>query len=342
MAPDTVRWGVLGTSRINRRLLAGAHDVTGAEVVAVASRDAERARAYAAERGIPASYGSYEALLADPNVDVVYISLPNALHHPWTMRALEAGKHVLSEKPYTRRPDEVEAAFDLAEARGLVLMEAFMWRHSRQTARFMELLPGIGELQAIRTSFSFRLEDATDIRLRAGLDGGSLMDVGCYCVSAARLLAGEDPDRVYGEADLTDEGVDRRFAGTLHFPSGLVATFACGFTSVHETLEAIGSRGAIRSEDPWHIQSGQILFNGEPVRVDTTSAYRLEVENLSAAVRGMQAPLLGRADARGQARTIAALYRSAATGAPVDPGAGPVAVDAGDTGTRGATPPGAS
>jgi xylose dehydrogenase (NAD/NADP) len=314
-----VRFGIIGTSRINQKLLAGAREADGAEVVAVASRDRARAIAYAAENDIPVGYGSYEDLLADPSVEAVYISLPNSLHHAWTMRALEAGKHVLCEKPYTRHPGDVEEAFDLAEARDLLLMEAFMWRHSRQTARFLELLPRIGELQAIRATFSFRLEDEGNIRLRASLDGGSLMDVGCYCVSGARLLAGEEPDRVYGESLLTDEGVDRRFAGTLHFPSGLVATIVSGFTFEHGTLEAIGSRGTLRADDPWHVQSGRIFLDDEAIPVDTTSAYRLEVANLSAAVRGAGTPLLGRADARGQARAIAALYRSAAAGVPVDP-----------------------
>ncbi len=320
MAADVVRWGILGTSRINEKVLAGAAIASGVAIQAVASRDAAKAAAYAASHAIPAAHGSYEDLLADPQVDAVYISLPNALHQPWTLRALEAGKHVLCEKPFSRHPVEVEEAFDLAESRGLVLMEAFMWRHSRQTRRFLELLPRIGELQAVRATFGFVLEDPTDIRLRADLAGGSLMDVGCYCVSAARLLAGQEPDRVYGEADTTADGVDTRFAAVLHFPSGLLATFSSGFTAEHGTLEAIGMHGALRADDPWHVRSGRIFLDDEAVPVDTTSAYALELENISAAIRGTAAPLLGRADALGQARTIEALYWSAATGQPVAPG----------------------
>lgn len=142
--------------------------------------------------------GSYEALLADPGVDAIYICLPNALHHRWTMAALAAGKHVLCEKPYTRRPDEVTEAFDAADAAGLVLMEAFMWRHTPPARRFVELLPTIGELQQIRSTFSFSLDDGADIRLSSELEGGSLMDVGTYCVNAARLLAAANPSRPLG------------------------------------------------------------------------------------------------------------------------------------------------
>jgi D-xylose 1-dehydrogenase (NADP+, D-xylono-1,5-lactone-forming) len=327
MPAAPVRWGILGASRINNKVLAGARAADGVELAAIASRDPARATAQATEFSIATVHASYEALLADPAIDAVYISLPNALHHPWTLRSLEAGKHVLCEKPYSRHPAEVDEAWDLADSRGLLLMEAFMWRHSRQTTRFLALLAGIGELQAIHASFGFRLEDPADIRLRADLAGGALMDVGCYCVSGSRLLAGQEPDRVYGEATFSPDGVDTRFAGTLHFPSGLVATFAASFTAEHMVLEASGSNGILRADDPWHVRSGEIRLDGQPVPVDTTSAYRLELENLSAAIRGQATPLLGRADATGQARTIAALYESAARGRPVlldEPGA-PVA-----------------
>src|SRR5215213_3668846 len=205
-----IRWGFLSTAKINRFVLEGAHLANAVDVVAVASRDRARADAYAREKSIPRSHGSYDALLADDGVDAVYISLPNSLHHEWTLRALAAGKHVLCEKPYTRHAAEVEEAFDLAERNGVVLSEAFMWRHNPQTARFLALLPEIGELQTIRATFGFVLNRTEDVRLRADLDGGALMDVGCYCVSGARLLAGE-PVRVHGEQVLGPSGVDLRF-----------------------------------------------------------------------------------------------------------------------------------
>src|SRR5919197_167367 len=183
-----VRWGILGTADINRKLLHGARLTDAVEVVAICSRTEERARDAAARFNIPRWHPSYDGLLTDPDVEAVYISVPNSLHHAWTMRALAAGKHVLCEKPYSRHPEEVDEAFGLAEARGLVLSEAFMWRHHPQAARLKELL------QTIRASFCFVLDDAPNIRLRPDLDGGALMDVGCYCVSGSRYAAGEEPD----------------------------------------------------------------------------------------------------------------------------------------------------
>jgi predicted dehydrogenase len=312
-----VRWGILGTGDINRKLLRGARLSDALEVVAVASRDPQRAAAFAQDHEIPRSFGTYEAMLADPDVDAVYISVPNALHHPWTMSALAAGKHVLCEKPYTRRPDEVTEAFDAADRAGLVLSEAFMWRHTRQTQRLLELLPRIGQLQTIRATFSFVLENPANIRLRSDLDGGSLMDVGCYCVSGARLVAGEEPTAVFGIQDVGPSGVDIRFSGLLRFPGGVVAEFTSAFTTDHESLEAIGTTGSIRLPDPWHNVIGQFYLNDEEIRLDPGNPYQDELENVSAAIRGEADPRLGREDALGQARAIAALYESAETGAVV-------------------------
>ncbi len=314
MSIDPVRWGILGTAAINRKLLGGAAHVDDLEILAVASRDADRAREYAAEHAIPRAYGSYEALLEDPHIEAVYISLPNLLHHRWTVSALEAGKHVLCEKPYSRRPDEVAVAFDLAERRGLVLMEAFMWRHTPQTARLLELLPEIGDLQTIRASFNFPMATDVDIRLEPALDGGALMDVGCYCVSGARLLTGEEPARVSGEAVAGPSGVDVRFAGVLRFPSGVLAELSCGFTTDHRGLEAIGTTGTLAVADPWQAVAGRVILNGRAVDTAPTDPYGAELVNVIAAIRGSAAPRLGRADAIGQARTIAALYESAAEG----------------------------
>jgi xylose dehydrogenase (NAD/NADP) len=312
-----IRWGILGTGDINRKLLRGARLSSEVEVVAVASRDGERAAAFAAEHGIPRSFDTYEAMLDDRDVDAVYIPVPNSLHHPWTMTALAAGKHVLCEKPYTRHPADVDEAFDAADRAGLVLSEAFMWRHTRQTARLLELLSRIGRLQTIRATFSFVLENPANIRLRADLDGGSLMDVGCYCVSAARLLAGEEPAAVYGTQEVGPSGVDLRFTGVMRFPGGVVAEFTSGFTSFHESLEAIGTDGALRLTDPWHNVTGRIFHDDEEILLEPGNPYQLELENVGAAIRGEADPRLGRADALGQARAIEALYESAGTRAEV-------------------------
>ncbi len=312
-----VRWGLLGTGKITRKLLAGAAGTTTAEIVAVGSRDGDRATAFAAANGIPRAHGSYEALLADPEVEAVYISLPNGLHHAWTMHALAAGKHVLCEKPYTRHPEEVGEAFDAAEAARLVLSEAFMWRHHPQVGLLRSMVAEIGQLQLIRATFSFVLEDEANVRVQADLDGGSLMDVGCYCVSGARLLAGEEPTEVIGIAALDQNGVDRRFTGILRFPNGPIAEFSSGFTSNHRGLEAVGRSGSVRATDPWNSSPATIWRDGVETVVEPADPYTLELEDMAAAIRGERPALLGRADALGQARVIDALYRSAETGAAV-------------------------
>ena len=319
----TVAWGILSTARINELVLAGARLSDRVQMLSVASRERGRAEAYAREHGIPRAYGSYEELLEDPEVQAVYISLPNALHVPWSIRALEAGKHVLCEKPLTRYPEEVAQAFDVAERKGRLLQEAFMWRHNPQTLRMAELVRGgaIGELRLIRSSFSFTADDPRDVRLLTELDGGSLMDVGCYCVSAARLLAGE-PERVCGEQVNNDSGVDVRFAATMRFPGGVMSQFDSALDlPVREELELVGDKGSLVVHDPWHALAPKLeLRRGagvEEIALEPVDSYRLELEDLSDAILGKKKPLLGRADALGQATVIETLFRSAEEGRPV-------------------------
>jgi D-xylose 1-dehydrogenase (NADP+, D-xylono-1,5-lactone-forming) len=318
-----VSWGFLSTANINDKLLAGAAESDRADVIAVASRDAARAAAYARERGIERAYGSYEELLADPDVEAVYISLPNSLHVEWSIRALEAGKHVLCEKPLSRRAADVERAFDVAEESGRLLMEAFMYRHNPQTARLKELAEGgtIGRLRLVRAAFSFPLTDGENVRLNSSLDGGGLMDVGCYCISGTRLLGGE-PERVYGEQVLGESGVDELFTGTMRLPGDVLAQFDAGLVlPVRDELEAIGEDGSLFLDDPWHCKRPVIELRtaggAEEIAVEPADSYRLQLENMSDAIRGEAEPLLGREDAVGQARAIEALYRSAAEGRPV-------------------------
>jgi D-xylose 1-dehydrogenase (NADP+, D-xylono-1,5-lactone-forming) len=314
-----VRWGILSTARINRPVIAAARASDRFEVVAVASRDEARADAYAREQGVERAYGSYEALLEDPEVEAVYNSLPNSMHVDWTIRALEAGKHVLCEKPFDRRPEDVERAFDVAERHGLVLMEAFMWRHHPQTTELAELVRSgrIGEPRVVLTRFTFTLENAADIRMRPELDGGALMDTGCYCVSGARLIGGE-PVLAFGRQRLAPTGVDVRFLGTLEFPDELFAHFTCGMDMpFSRRLEVVGSDASAVVEDPWGGRNAHVQIGDERIDVEDADPYRLELENMSDAIRGEAEPLLGRDDAVGQARTIEALYRSAETGAAV-------------------------
>jgi predicted dehydrogenase len=320
-----LRLGLLSTARINREILRGAAGTTAAEVVAVASRDRSRAEAYAAETGLQRAYGSYDELLADADVDAIYNPLPNSLHVPWSTRALEAGKHVLCEKPFSRRPKDVAAAFDLAAERGLVLAEAFMYRHHPQSTRIAEVVRSgaIGRLRSIRAAFSFPLADEGNIRLLGELDGGALMDVGCYCVSGARLLAGE-PERVQAEAVIGRTGVDLAFHGTLRFARDVVAQFDASFQAPHrQRLEAVGDEAVLVVEAPWRQDWGGdvwIVSGRERARVEVTTAdaYSLELEDFAAAVRGERAPLLGREDALAQARALAALARAASEGAAVE------------------------
>ena len=314
---EPVRWGILGTADINRKLLKGASLTDAVEVVAICSRTEERARQAAERFGIPRWHATYEGLLADPDVEAVYISVPNSLHHEWTMRTLAAGKHVLCEKPYTRHPDDVTQAFDAAESAGLVLSEAFMWRHHPQAARLKELLPGIGRLETIRASFNFVLDRAADIRLSPELEGGSLMDVGCYCVSGARYAAGEEAEMVFGTSVGDPGGVDRRFTGVLRFPSGVFAEFTSSFNVDHRGLELVGTDGTVLFTDPWQSMPATVVVDGIETAFDEVDPYQCEIDNISAAIRGEAEPRLGRTDALGQARTIEALYRSADEGAAI-------------------------
>ena len=220
--------------------------------------------------------------------------------------ALEAGKHVLCEKPLSRHPEDVERAFDAAEKAGRILMEAFMYRHNPQTKRLVELVEGgaIGRLRLVRAAFSFPLEDASNVRLNAELEGGALMDVGCYCVSGSRLIAGES-EAVYGEQVAATSGVDELFTGTLRFPGDVLAEIDCGLVlPVRDELEAIGEEGSIFLDDPWHCRTPVLEVRRDDgtqrIELEPVELYRLQLENMSAAVRGRAEPLLDRDDALGQ------------------------------------------
>jgi len=320
---SAVKWGIVSTADINRKVIPGAHSSDKVELVGIASRDQGRANAYAREWDIPRAYGSYEALLADPEIEAVYISLPNTLHAEWSIKALESGKHVLCEKPFTRHPEDVEASFDAAERNDRLLSEAFMYRHNPQTAKLVELVHdgSIVELRLVRSAFSYGLYDAENIRLRTDVEGGALMDVGCYNVSGSRLLGGE-PERVWGEAWYGPSGTDWVFNGTLRFPGDVLATFDCATAlAERDELEAIGSEGSLFLDDPWHCLHPVIELrrdgNVERIELEHEDSYRLELENLSDAIRGEASLLLGREDALGQAKALEALHRSATTAAPV-------------------------
>jgi xylose dehydrogenase (NAD/NADP) len=323
---EPVRWGILSTARINRLVIPAARASEKLELVGVASRDQTRADEYARQWEIPRAYGSYEALLADDQIEAVYISLPNNLHAEWSVRSLEAGKHVLCEKPMGKRAAEIEQAFDVAEGAGLLLSEAFMYRHNPQARRLRELLDegAIGEPRIARARFGFALFDTSNIRLRPDVEGGSLMDVGCYCVNGLRLVAGE-PEVVFGQQLVGPSGTDWVFTGSLRFPGDVFGFFDC-WTSLPERdeLEVLGSEGSLFLDDPWHAGRPVIELrrDGEVERIELEPAdsYRLELDNVGDAIRGEGELLLGRADAVGNAHALEALAASASKGVPMQPG----------------------
>jgi predicted dehydrogenase len=324
MSYAPVKWGILSTANINRKVIPGAQESPKVDLVAVASRTQERADEYAGRWGIPHAYGSYEALLADPEIEAVYISLPNTMHSGWSVRAVEAGKHVLCEKPLSRHPEQVAAAFEAAAAAGRLLSEAFMWRHNPQTAKLRQLVDegAIGELRLVRSVFSYSLYDEANIRLQTEVEGGALMDVGCYNVSASRFLAGE-PERVWGEAWYGPTGTDWVFAGTMRFPNDVIAAFDCGTAlQDRDELEVVGSEGSLFLDDPWHcnVPVIELRRDGEVERIELErqDSYRLELENMSDAIRGEGELLLARNDATAQARVLEALHRSATSHRPVE------------------------
>ncbi len=321
-----LRWGLLSTARINRVLLPPLRSSARNELTAVTSRDMARAQAYAAERNIPRVFGSYEAMLADPDVDVIYNPLPNSMHTEWTIKAAEAGKHVLCEKPLANTVAEVEMITAAAKKAGVVVMEAFMYRHHPQTLKVKELVESgaIGNLQLIRGSFTFKISDEDDVRLNASLGGGSIWDVGCYPISYARLIAGAEPIKVFGwQITGAASGVDETFVGQLHFSNGVYAQFDSGFRTPRRAhMEIVGDEGSLTVLEPFqpYLKEKIILRNGEKEEVITIAGedlYLGEVENMADAILEGKPIRMSLADSRSNVATITALLRSAQEGKPV-------------------------
>jgi D-xylose 1-dehydrogenase (NADP+, D-xylono-1,5-lactone-forming) len=333
-----LRWGVLSTAGIGRLVIEATRAADHAEFVAVASRDAVRARAFAGELGLEASFGSYEELLASSQVDAVYVPLPVAMHTEWTVKALEAGKHVLCEKPFATSAADAARCFDAAEAAGRYCVEGLMYRHHPQTTLARQLVAGgaIGRLAHVRAALSVSVPP-DDIRRSLELGGGALGDLGCYCACAIRLFAGE-PERVWATQVHDDEGgVDLRLAATLRLPADVLAQFDVALDLTRrDELELVGTAGRLTVPDPWlcratHLElsrDGQV----EHVPVDPEGAfaltdpdhdvYRIELDTVSAALAGGGQPSFGRSDALAQATVLEALDRSANHGGPVDVSSG--------------------
>ena len=222
---------MLGTARINRAVIAPIRSSKKSQLVAVGSRSHEKASEYAAQWGIPRFFSNYDDLLADPLIDVVYISLPNSLHAEWSIKALQMGKHVLCEKPLTTSVQDADAVIATSQATGKVIAEAFMYRHHPQTLLVKDMLDNgqIGSLQLIRGSFCYTNTRPADVRFDPALGGGALWDVGCYPVGYSSFLTGTSPTEVYGHQLTGPTGIDTLFAGQLHFPHGVISQFDCSF-----------------------------------------------------------------------------------------------------------------
>lgn len=253
-AETKLRWGILGCARITRRgLIPGIRASRRGQLEALASRDLETARAWAQEFAVPRAYGSYEAMLADPEIDAIYIPLPNELHRSWVFAAADAGKHVLCEKPLALNATEARAMVEHCASRRVLLMEAFMWPHQPRTAAIRRLVAegAIGELRLVRSSFSFSI-DMNDWRLDPARGGGALWDIGCYGVSTARLYAGAEPEGIQAVAHFGPTGVDLSLSASLRFPSGILGQLDCSFEQPFRcTYELVGSTGVIEVPDAY-------------------------------------------------------------------------------------------
>jgi predicted dehydrogenase len=320
-----LRWGILGCARINRSLLPAFAASERNSLVAIASRSADKAQEAARAAGIPRAFGSYEALLADPELDAVYIPLPNSLHVEWTIRALHAGKHVLCEKPLALLVSDADRVAEVSRATGRLASEAFMYRHHPQTLRVRELVAqgALGTPRLVRGSFTFNLTAAGDVRLDPALGGGSLWDVGCYPVSYARTILAEEPDLVSGWQLKGPTGIDLTFVGQLRFPSGAIGQFDCGFQAPFRTgIEIVGSEATLTVQRPFKPGASEsiLLKRGEGEETVTVSGPELylgELDDMADAALLGRPPRVSLADTRANTATLVALYRSAQEGRPV-------------------------
>jgi xylose dehydrogenase (NAD/NADP) len=318
-----LNWGILSTARINRHVLPAFAGSRRSQLAAVASRDLRKAQVFAAEWNISDVYGSYEALLADPNIDVIYNPLPNHMHAEWTIRAVQAGKHVLCEKPLALTVDEVDQIRAAAQAAGVVVSEAFMYRHHPMTLQVREWLASglLGEIRYVRGSFTFMLDRPGDIRLQPEMGGGSLWDIGCYPASYAAMVMGAAPVEVTGWQRLGPTGVDLSFSGQLRYASGGLAQIFSSFELPYQTgMEIRGALGSIFVPVPFNPKTEQTQLTvklGEQEKLHTFQArflYHGEIEDMEAAVLDGRPQRLPLAESRSFIATLSALYQSAKNG----------------------------
>lgn len=315
-----IRWGILGTARINRRLIPAFRASKRGLLHAVASRDLARATAHAREYGIPHAMQGYQTLLDDASIQAVYIPLPNTDHVPWTLAAIRAGKHVLCEKPLALDPHDVDRIAAAATAAKVVVEEGLMYRHEPLTAKVVSLVNSgaVGGIRAIVSGFTFALERPGNIRLDPALGGGALWDIGCYPVTYAQLLAGHEPKMVFGTAHWTESGVDEEFMGMLRFDEGLTANIYAGFRSEYRTwLEILGTGGAMTVPNPFRPGNRETIDVERGGRIEhievagSPGIFVNEVADFEGAVLDGTPTVVSLADSRRAAATLAALHASA-------------------------------
>jgi predicted dehydrogenase len=326
MANKVLNWGLLSTARINRALIPPLQVSKRNHLLAVASRSQSNADAYAREKNIPRAHGSYEALLADPEIDVIYNPLPNHLHAGWTIKAIEAGKHVLCEKPLALSVDEVDAIKAAAQKHGRVVAEAFMYRHHPQTLKVQELVRSgsIGALKLIRGSFSFILSREEDIRLLdPAMGGGSIWDIGCYPISYARTVTGQNPVEVFGWQVTGKTGIDETFVGQLRFAGDIQAQFDSSFViPIRSFMEIVGSEGTLSIPKPFKPGVNERILisrddKTETIKVRGRELYLGEVEDMADAILLGHDSLISLDDSRANVGVITALLESARVGKPI-------------------------
>ena len=325
MTSKTLNWGLLSTARINRALIPPLQVSKRNHLLAVGSRSQETADAYAKEKKINRAYGSYEALLADPEIDVIYNPLPNHLHAEWTIKAVEAGKHVLCEKPLALSVDEVDAIKTAARKHGRIVAEAFMYRHHPQTLKVQELVKGgsLGALKLIRGSFTFVISRDGDVRLKPEWGGGSIWDVGCYPISYVRTVVGEEPLEVFGWQVTGETGIDETFVGQMRFGGDVLAQFDSSFTiPFHSFMEIVGSEGTLNIPRPFKpgVNEKIYLTRGEKTETITVKGQELyigEVEDMADAILLGKDSLVSLDDSRANVAVISAFLESAHLGKPV-------------------------
>jgi D-xylose 1-dehydrogenase (NADP+, D-xylono-1,5-lactone-forming) len=318
---DTLRWGILSTANIGKKVVTPAIQACDkCEVVAVASRDEERARIYAEALAIPNHYSSYEALLEDDTIDAIYNPLPNSFHLEWTLKALEAGKHVLCEKPLGLTAQECLTMDEAAKRANRVLMEAFMYRFHPRIEFVQDLLKSktIGNIRLVRSQFSFKVTDPNNIRLQAELGGGALMDVGCYCVNISRTLFQREPVRAQAFARWNPSGVDTELVGSLEFADHGFAQFYCGLdTTRTEGVEIISEKGSLKFDSAFipglSDSSVEIVEAGQKYQqtVGGLNQYQVMVQHFADCVLGGKSLRYTALEGARNMAVIEALYASA-------------------------------